>query len=187
MDLLKSIFSMEDVENIRQIPLTNYNRLDKMIWRGTANGVFILRSSYYMQGDLYQRKKSQCSQSTEHCQDWTRIWRLGIPTATKNFLCRACLDSLPTKVNLCKRKILDDQICPMCLVELETTEHIIWECIFAYDILGQSSRNIKKIKASYKSIKTLLVEIFKKLDKNEMEELGLVLWNLWWRRNKYVF
>lgn len=87
-----------------------------------------------MQGDLQKRKKAQYSQSTKYCQDWTRIWQLGIPPATKIFLWRACLDSLPTKVNLCKRKILDDQTCPMSLVEPETTEHILWECISDSDI-----------------------------------------------------
>lgn len=112
---------------------------------------------------------------------------MGIPLTTKKFLWRACLDILPTKVNLCKRKILIDQTCPLCLVELETTEHILWDCISASDILRQCTRRIQKGKASCNNFKSLIEDMFNNLEIEEMEELTLILWNLWRRRNEYVF
>lgn len=105
----------------------------------------------------------------------------------KNLLWRACLNLLPTKVNLCKKRILTDDTYPLCLREPETTEHILWECIAANDILGQSLKHIQKSKTSCQSLKMLLTEMFRKLEKKEMEELNLILWNIWRRRNQHVF
>ena len=36
--------------------------------------------------------------------------------------------AMPAKLNLCKRKIVDDAKCPFCINEDESTTHILWEC-----------------------------------------------------------
>lgn len=45
----------------------------------------------------------------------TLIWRVG-------------LDSLPTKENLRKRRLLNDDICPYCNLDKESSLHALWSC-----------------------------------------------------------
>ena len=44
-------------------------------------------------------------------QVWKEIWQLKVPPKIKNFLWRACRNTLPTKQALMKRKIVADPIC----------------------------------------------------------------------------
>ena len=39
---------------------------------------------------------------------WSRIWKLKVPNHVRNFLWLARNDSLPTKANPLKKKLLDD-------------------------------------------------------------------------------
>ncbi|XP_041001660.1 uncharacterized protein LOC121247363 [Juglans microcarpa x Juglans regia] len=152
-----------------------------------SNWNFQCQKSLLFAGEIQEMKKGQSSQTLKKHEEWTRIWNLDIPPATENFLWRACLNILPTIFNLCKKEILTDKNCPMCLREPETIEHILWECIYAVDIMRRSSKNIQKTKASSHSVKVLMADMFNKLQKSEMEELALIFWNLWWRRNQHVF
>ena len=43
----------------------------------------------------------------------------------KMFLWKVCKDILPTKLNLFNKCIILDSLCPICLLEVETMEHII--------------------------------------------------------------
>ena len=46
--------------------------------------------------------------STEERGFWKKLWRIQVPGKIKHFLWRACTNSLATKENLLKRKILID-------------------------------------------------------------------------------
>ena len=47
---------------------------------------------------------------------WAKLWKLQIPNKIKLFGWRACLDILPTRVNLARRKILEDDKCEGVLI-----------------------------------------------------------------------
>ncbi|XP_042983288.1 uncharacterized protein LOC122312691 [Carya illinoinensis] len=186
-NLIQATFSQQEAELISQIPLINCNREDTLRWRCTVNGIFIVRSVYYLQGEIRDRQKGQCSQVTQTQEEWTRIWKLLITPATKNFMWRACLNILPTKAKLSKKKILDDPTCPICLREPETIEHILWECPSAADILRQCSRKIQKPQINYNSFRNIVEDMFSKLNQEEMAEFSMILTSIWWKRNQYVF
>ena len=46
-------------------------------------------------------------------------WKLKIPNKIRVFGWRACLDILPTQVNLARRKILAEDRCGVCLLAKE--------------------------------------------------------------------
>ena len=69
---------------------------------------------------------------------WTALWNLKIPNKIKVFGWRACNDILPTRVNLSRRRIIIDEKCPICIRELESTIHDIWECAAVQDIWAGS-------------------------------------------------
>jgi hypothetical protein len=107
---LNSLFSAEEVSMIQKIPISCTNQEDILIWRGTKNGIFSVRSAYYMQMEMVSRNEGACSESEKLNRIWKRIWSLSVPNSEKNFLWRACNNILPTKENLCKRKIIMDPL-----------------------------------------------------------------------------
>ena len=60
------------------------------------------------------------SDSSHQSAFWKCIWKLHVPNKIKNFLWKVCSNALSTKVNLKKRKILDEARCSACLLDQET-------------------------------------------------------------------
>ena len=54
------------------------------------------------------------------------------------FSWRASLNILPTRDNLCKRKIMADNTCELCKSDRESGIHALWECEVARDIWASS-------------------------------------------------
>ena len=59
---------------------------------------------------------------------WTQLWKLRVPNKIKIFGWQACLNILPSKVNLARRKILTDATFGVCQRCPETVPHVIWSC-----------------------------------------------------------
>ncbi|XP_041023932.1 uncharacterized mitochondrial protein AtMg00310-like [Juglans microcarpa x Juglans regia] len=57
INVIKEIFSKEDADTIVQIPLSHYTRSDQLIWRCTKNGMFNVKSAYYLQGDILNSRQ----------------------------------------------------------------------------------------------------------------------------------
>jgi hypothetical protein len=115
------------------------NQEDQQIWRGTVTGVFSVRSAYHIEKDRELAAKVGGSTRDRNSHIWRSIWKLSISSAEFFFLWRACKNILPTRDNLCRRKILLDPLCPLCEQEVETTFHILWQCISARDVWGFGS------------------------------------------------
>ena len=127
-NLVKSIFLPFEADTILNIPISYNLSKDKLIWVGNRKGVFTVRSSYHVALNLVD-----CSDEGESSfgdpweRLWKKIWHLNIPPKIKYFAWRACIDALPTKVNLC----------PCCGSELEAISHSliccevakrVWDC-----------------------------------------------------------
>ena len=57
-----------------------------------------------------------------------KIWGLNVLAKVKNFVWRACQNSLPTKTNLMKRKVVPDGLCDICKLQQEDTAHAMFHC-----------------------------------------------------------
>ena len=124
---------------ILSIPISHTNQEDQQIWRGTAAGTFSVRSAYHIEKDREMAAKAVGSSWARTSPIWHSIWKLNIPSVEKNFLWPAYKNILPTRDNLCRRKIISDPTCLLCEQEAETTFHILWQCISAKDIWGSGS------------------------------------------------
>ena len=51
-----------------------------------------------------------------------------IPGKVKHVLWKECTNSLPTKSNLLKRKVLSDPTCHLCGNRAEDAMYALWEC-----------------------------------------------------------
>ena len=80
------------------------------------------------------------------------VWRLQVPNRVKIVLWRAGTDSLPIKVNLKKRKIVNDDLYPGCNLKSESTFHALWsytELSLVWDVkfawLKKKTRNCESM------------------------------------------
>jgi hypothetical protein len=136
VDLIHSIFSEEEAQLITSIPLCSTFPPDRLVWQGTSNSVFSVRSAYHLAKEIQQRTFGECSHPADNGGVWKILWSLKVPNSVKVFLWRACHNLLPTKGNLFTRKVVDNNLCPVCLLEEESVVHALWDCSGAQDVWG---------------------------------------------------
>jgi hypothetical protein len=109
--LISEIFLEEEAELIRSIPLSPLPVEDRLIWRGTKNGLFSVRSAYYMEMENIANLQGSMSKPDEG-RNWKEIWKLKVPNVVKHFLWKALNNLLPTKTNLARKGLLKTPSAP---------------------------------------------------------------------------
>ena len=59
---------------------------------------------------------------------WRDTWSLQIPKKIQMFMWRAIKESLPTKSNLMRRKIITNSVWELCNKRAEDVLHALWSC-----------------------------------------------------------
>ncbi|XP_075665092.1 uncharacterized protein LOC142634705 [Castanea sativa] len=78
---------------------------------------------------------------------WPKLWKLRIPNKIKVFGWRACNEILPTKLNLSKRRVIEDAMCPICLRFSKSVVHALWECDAARDVWASQDMEVVLVQA----------------------------------------
>ena len=103
-----------------------------LIWHAEANGKFSSKSAYHlarMHGDVNGGETSGSVLDGGVKFLWKAIWSANVPEKVKICVWRCCLNALPTRLNLRKKKwILMETSCLFCDGEEETIEHILKDC-----------------------------------------------------------
>jgi len=185
--LIKSIFSEDTVDKICSIPINPRFHEDKIIWRGTKNGVFSVRSAYHLEMERRDRDTGSPSSVYSASHIWRRLWSLNLPRHILLFLWRACNEILPTKNNLHKRKVVTDQLCPMCGSEAESVSHALWSCGSAQVVWGSCRGPIQKCSAGAEEFFGVFGALCDKLEDRDLERFAAVAHKIWSRRNRVVF
>ena len=184
--LVEQIFSAEESAIIQSIPISQTNKEDRLYWRGTTRGTFSVRSAYYIQKSLEEAQVAEGSSRVSNSLIWRSLWRLNVPNVEKNFLWRACHDSLPTRENLCRKRIIDDPVCSFCMTEVESTFHILWQCPSARDVWSAGSVKFQKSVFSGPDFLQVAEGMLGKCDTMEFQLFVGISRRLWLRRNEAV-
>ncbi|KAG7960287.1 hypothetical protein I3843_10G116000 [Carya illinoinensis] len=126
--LVQQIFLPFEVHSILKTPLFLHWGDDKLVWSGTKNGVFTVKLAYYIAINL--KTGVECGSSSPvlaFSSFWSVLWNLQLPPKIKNFIRRACKDSLSTKRLLFKRHVLASSTCDFC-------HDALWEMYFGRDL-----------------------------------------------------
>jgi len=186
-DLLKEVFTEEEAKFIANIPLSPLLPEDRLIWCGTASGNFTVRSAYHLGKEEQERRASQCSKGNTGQDVWKTLWAMELPNVVKMFVWRACQNILPTRMNLFKRKIIEEAKCPCYEVEDEILIHALWTCPTTQDVWGSKTSPFEKFYASGVSFKEVFEDRIQRYSKEVLELLVVVARGIWFRRNKLVF
>ena len=160
--LLHNLFTVEERDAIMTNTISQTDQLDLQVWRCTSSGIFSVKSTYHLAKELEGNKAPESSRRTNKKPIWKRFWKFPIPTAAKNFLWRVCHNSLATKENLLRRKVVNEPFCPFCLREPETTLHALWGCPAASDVWGCSKVVFQKCNNAGTDFVDLAERIFNK-------------------------
>ncbi|XP_059446670.1 uncharacterized protein LOC132178237 [Corylus avellana] len=109
-----------------------------------------------------------------------------ISNAEKHFLWRACHESLPTKANLCNRKVTRDPICPVCEREAETTFHVLWQCPAAQDTWSAGCRKFQKSCFEGPFFLPVVEGMLRVCGQQEFALFAGIARRLWLRRNALI-
>jgi hypothetical protein len=84
-----------------------------------------------------------------------------------------CNEILPTRSNLHKKKIVEDDLCPICGQDQESTLHILWTCSSAIDAWSVGPRRFQiKHSMDFTKFVQLVDDV---LDHCEQEEINFLL------------
>jgi hypothetical protein len=183
--LISEVFLEEEAELIRSIPLSPLPVEDRLIWRGTKNGLFSVRSAYYMEMENIANLQGSMSKPDEG-RNWKEIWKLKVPNVVKHFLWKALNNLLPTRTNLAKKGVIQDTICPICENKDETVEHILWSCPSSKDVWGGGPRRLQKLDATESNFTNLFEKLIKRCDKEDLELFAVTARKIWLRRNSVI-
>jgi hypothetical protein len=178
------MFTKEEIKMIQSIPISCTSRSDAIIWRGTANGILSVRSAYYIQQDLEEQSVAGTSNLGCKREVWRKLWALPVPNVEKHFIWRACHNSLPTRENLSKRKVIMDSLCPFCEQDMETCFHILWQCPSARDVWSMGPIKIQKSFFSSPDFMQIVEGIFGACTEEEMVQFVGLARRIWLRRNE---
>lgn len=137
-DLVGIVFLHHEAEVICQLPLRKRLPTDSWMWHYNSKGLFFVRSAYHLSVEKRMRDlhSTRGETSTSRNEDLLMkvIWKQGIPSKIKHFMWKACLDILPTKSNLLKRKVPVLPQCEVCGTGEESVLHALKECPWAEQV-----------------------------------------------------
>jgi hypothetical protein len=141
---------------------------DKIIWNDTSSGLFSVKSAYHLASELLRQKSGECSSFFGSHVFWKKIWAINVPNASKIFMWRACQNVLPTKQNLLRKGVGNDDLCPCCMLEVESVIHVLWCCPGAQDVWGCGPALFKKCPSFFLDFAELISYLLSKLNADLM-------------------
>ncbi|XP_023899322.2 uncharacterized protein LOC112011176 [Quercus suber] len=169
-DKIFTIFHHFDAEAIIRIPLSRRQVEDRMVWMHCCNGKYPVKFGYRVAHMLAKdaiSKEESSEQRTEN-RVWSQLWKLRVPNKIKIFGWRACLNILPSKVNLARRKILIDATFGVCQRFPETVSHAIWSYSAAQDVWASANARIQKCGGEFDEFLHLFQFMMSKLSLEEL-------------------
>lgn len=184
-EVIESKFHMEDAEAIMRIPLSRRRAEDVMIWLLTKDGEYSVRSGYHVARMISKQNNSlgESSRTAQGNSVWKSLWKTNIPNKIKAFGWRASQNALPTKENLSRRGIIDNDRCELCEQASESVIHVLWECGMAQDIWAGSMRRLQKGITNQMEFSQLVEELMLRLSEEEWEIFWVQCWLAWNQRN----
>ncbi|GMY09850.1 hypothetical protein FCV25MIE_05089 [Fagus crenata] len=171
----------------KQIPLTSLNTEDTIRWKAESTGMFTVKSAYQLAVSAASPDKEEgCSNIRANRKTWRVIWKQKLPNKVKIHLWRACLNVLPTRLSLCRRRILQDSACQVCRTAPESPTHALWSCPYAGSVWALIPGKIQKLPPTEVDFFELFQGLTERLTRAEVEIWSVTVWAIWYARNKFL-
>ena len=125
---MDDIFLPFEAQRIKSIPLYVTDQEDYLSWPRCKLGSYPIKIGYQLLCESEMNSLPSSSDLEVIKRFWKYIWRLKVPNKEKVFLWCACSRALSTKVNLQKRRVVDNSPCDQCGCMAEDEFHALWDC-----------------------------------------------------------
>uniref|UniRef100_A0A2N9IZ60 Reverse transcriptase domain-containing protein n=1 Tax=Fagus sylvatica TaxID=28930 RepID=A0A2N9IZ60_FAGSY len=158
--LIEQIFSPGDVQLITGLVLSSRRGEDKLIWSREKCGIYSVRSAYRLLCEEMYANEPGCSDTGVWKQFWKKVWSVQVPHKLRQFLWRACTESLPTMVNMQRRCIVPSARCSFCHFEDEDVRHVLWSCPVLSSVWASHGFACKLFRRRHFSFLDILSDLF---------------------------
>lgn len=103
------------------------------------------------------------------------------------FVWHAYLGALHICYNLCNRKIINDNLYPICRLAPEIVGHALWSCEAAKDVWCQRVRVVQKIAIlGQLSFLEIWQNLVLKMNIDKLSKVAFIARQIWFRRNQFI-
>ena len=180
--VVRSCFEEDDSKLILQMPLSLIPRKDIMYWKHSKYGTYNVKAGYWV-GMLGSQRVGDNADATL----WRIVWGLGGPPKLAHFVWLACKELMAVKEVLYRRHIAQDELCCCCGVEVESINHVLFECDSIKRVWEDSKYVAILAETPEGSVAAKLVWWASKIRREEVREIMTITWAIWFCRNKYVY
>ncbi|XP_050255150.1 uncharacterized protein LOC126701050 [Quercus robur] len=171
-----------DAKLIKSLPLCSIPQSDLLIWLKEKIGTYSVKSGYKLLCEWQNEELSQPRIFDIDRNFWSSIWKIKVPRKIKHFIWKACSNSLPTKENLLKRKIVQDSVCQRCSNGSEDVVHLLWSCDDLREVWNGEFGWVYNAGVQW----TYFSEIWKFVQTrpHSVALFAATAWSAWYHRNK---
>lgn len=177
-EVIQDIINVRDRELIMQIPIPRSSTEYSWLWLFDGKGEFTVKSCYrHLRGEL-------------ECPDklfWKKLWSLNLPGKVINLVWRACRQVLPTAQALRKKAVNVSPMCTWCHLQEEDNMHVLFKCDIAKEVWVKVGLAAIIQPMLTDNVMTFLERVFQHCSRDQCGMVGMVCWNLWQRRNNWVW
>ena len=130
ISFLQSFLFDTDKRAIEATPIGVLGRRDRLVWAPNRKGIYTVKSGYiWLINGLLEDGGFGPSISIQFPPNfWNHFWKLGVPPKIRHLFWLSVHNGLPSCVNLFRRKSAPSPVCPICLGQDESLEHIFLLC-----------------------------------------------------------
>lgn len=180
---LQSILPNDLVQIVRGTPIPSHSTEDTICWGLTSSGDFSTKSATWLAHGF--------SKDLSPAWDCKWVWKINVPPKLRVFLWQICHKGLSVRGELIKRGMSMDPCCPLCQNDIETLEHLFFDCPSTASLWNYANShnwisNWNPVGLD-KCCKGILCEAVKNCDPLTVHKIVYALWSIWKGRNGVVF
>ena len=180
--LIDRHFYPPDAKLIKSLPLCSTPQSDVLIWPKEKTGTYSVKSGYKLLCEWQNVELNQPRISDIDRNFWSSIWKINVPGKIKHFIWKACSNSLPTKENLLKRKVVQDTVCQRCSNDSEDVVHSLWSCEGLREVWNREFGWVYDAGVQWTSFSEILK--FVQTRPHSVALFAATAWSVWYHRNK---
>ena len=138
-----------------------------------------MKTAYQVALRLSHLQSGEHSSASQDQRLRKKLWSQNVPPKFRTFMWRACCNVLPTKTNLARRKVQIDPKCSICGQQDETTQQILWECLFPCNVWALAWGKLQKSSFVTKKFFMLARCMVHRLGGKDLEMWAITSWSLW--------
>ncbi|XP_010418521.1 PREDICTED: uncharacterized protein LOC104704085 [Camelina sativa] len=184
---IRQQLSLEDATHARQIYIPQHQCLDKLIWHYTKDCTYTVKYGYWLSQHLPDDDHIDPPPGNPLLKN--KLWKTSLPPKLKHFYWRVLSSALGTGKELNRRGIPIDATCQRCCQEVESINHLLFQCSYASTIWRQSNlpAGLSFTSSLEDNIKALLLMYKSAMDKNKQHLPIWIGWQIWKSINDLIF